>query len=47
MNNSHTNVVMVHVQNQISYVQLNNHAQVVILDVGIMNVFHNYHNVKN
>jgi len=47
INNSHTNVVMDHVLNLIFYAQLNNHVQQDILDVGIMNVFHNYHYVKN
>jgi len=37
--NSHTNVVMDHVLNLIFYVQLNNHVQLISLDVGIMNVF--------
>lgn len=37
---------MDHALNQISYVQPNNHVQLTLLDVGIMNVLDQFHNVQ-
>lgn len=45
--NSHINVLMVLVLNQIFYVQHNNHVHLIILDVGIMNVIQKYLCVQN